>query len=302
MASNRARITLSAVCLSLATTLVGCSMGDSENPQIPPDIRASVVALTQTPPELTQAAFLAARSCLQKSGYAVPYSSTIDVSGMSSLVGLSGLFTSMEAARTYGYPSTLVPSAGPIDSFAESLPEPDRAAFETAYSGPKDAEQIGITLSSGAQVSQAATGCLAEANTAVYGSVEDSLLLSNFVNEVYAQLDVSDILAAVMADMPEYEACMSNAGYHVSKLDAGDLAEVTFGRYRAMGTPPSAAEADMAATDAGCQVEAGLIDDANEVFFTTARDWILANQGQIVARQESLTAALARAQSIIDNG
>lgn len=285
---------------TMTVLMIGCSSGDGTI-TVPEQTRESIVALTQTPPELSQATFLAARQCLQSKGYDVPYASAASGNQTASIVGVAGLFASESAATAYGYSSTFRGDPDPISAYETSLPVTDQAKFQTAYSGDPSSEQVSITLTSGAKVSQSAEGCLAEANIAVYGSVATGLKLVNFVNEVYAQVDITEVVAVVKTNLNAYHECMSAAGYEISSLNAADVAVSKFGRYRGAGDPPSADEKTMASKDAGCQAKSGLITDTNKSFFTTAASWITTHEGQIAAQQEALTQAKQKAQKIIDN-
>lgn len=281
--------------------MTGCASGSEDSLTISTQTKDSIEALIQMPPELSQASFLVARDCLRQQGYEVPYASAVSGNATGSVVGIAGLFPDRAVAANYGYSSTTKGELDPMTAFEASLRKAEQGKFHAAYVGTDDAKQVSITLGSGAKVSQSGEGCLAKANTEVYGSVKKGLQLANFVNEVYAQVDTDKVVSVIKKDIGTYEQCMAAAGYQVKMLNARDLAAQKFGKYRSAGDPPNTAEKTMVTTDADCQTKAGLIRDTNALFFDTAAAWITAHESEITARQEALTQAEREAKKIIDD-
>jgi hypothetical protein len=265
-------------------------------------MRRSIFALVQQPPELADARFVAERSCLRAAGWDIPPVVPTATKSALSVTGVAGLVPSTADARTAGFSSTVRDTPDPITAYEQRLPGKKRAEFEAARNGPKDGNVATITMMRGGEVSRPASGCSAEALTAVYGSVETSLYLDNFFNEVIAQDPSSDAARVVRKDMPRYTTCMAEAGYRVTDLNAGELARKEFGKYREPGDPPKAAEARMAVTDARCQDKAGMIKDTNDLFFRKAGNWVTEHEAQILGWKEDLDASTRRAKQIIEHG
>ncbi len=262
------------------------------------------MALAQTPSEVTEAEFIATRSCLLRAGFDIPYGSDFAHNPTSSIAGVPGLFASASAARVSGYGTTIRESDDPISAFGKHLDSADSTRFAIALHGASDARQVSVTLMRGGTVSRSAEGCAAEGTTAVYGSVETALRLENFANEIYAQLEPSAIARVLKRDLPSYRSCMATSGYVLGpeETNASKQARERFGVYRDPGDPPKPAEAVMAETDAKCQHESGMTSDTNSLFFRTAGHWVIAHEGQIIAWRDDLSTAQKQAKNIIDNG
>ena len=282
--------------------LSGCT--SSPEVDVPPDLEAAVASLSSLPPDLAIAHSIATRDCLIGAGYNIPFDATAlsnDGSG-SAVVGIAGVFASQEAARDYGYNSTFVESGSdPISDFEATLGDTDAAQFERALFGDSsDMEEL--TLPGGMVASRSRTGCYAEADIAVYGSVLGALQVTQFVNEVtLLASDYSSDLESTLRDLlPDYERCMADAGYEVQGLKAEAKAQELFGQYRQHGSPPSAEEQQLAVTDYGCQSQVGLATQLKSIFTVKASVWLVEDEQRILALQESLNAALKRSQAIVN--
>lgn len=287
-----------AVAAGLALLLTSCAPPDL--PDVPPDIRAALVALASPAPELDVAHSLVVRSCLADEGFQLPFDSTAGSESRASLVGIQGLFASVETAQATGYVDTVSGELAGIDAFEQDLSGADRQSFAIAYRG-SDTISESVTLESGAVISRNSDGCFAKADVAVYGSVQNSLLVDSFVNEINAIAgdSLGPIADAVTAQLGVYESCMQDAGFDVQGLNAGTIALEMFGVYRAYGAEPSDDEQAMARTDYLCQEKARLAETANTELLRYAGEWVVANESYILTTNEVLAQALERANDLI---
>jgi hypothetical protein len=296
----RARLTVVVTAaVGLAFGLSGCA-SEPEIP-VPAETEAALVSLASLPADLAIAHDLAQRSCLIRLGFDLPFDSSAVGSQRSALVGVDGLFASAEAARASGYPTTTEENGSVLDNFENSLPEATRAQFREANFGSMD-EVESVTIGDGVVVSRSATGCFADADRAVYGSVSAALELENFVNDVNGQSQkfLDDASVDLEGKYAPYEACMEANGYDVDGLNAAEVALEKFGKYRLFGEAPKAEEQSMAASDFICQDEVGFSADLNALFVQKAGAWIVENEAHILALRDELDASMIRARAIVD--
>lgn len=296
-----------AMRLSLVVAVVFSVVGCAE-PQVDvrPDVRAAVGALSVLPVELGVAHAIVVRDCLVEAGFDAPLDTAgAEAAGSRTVAaGLVGLFASEKAARDLGYSTTVASDAGGagLDGYQDSLPEADRSKFEEALRGPAGGPVEKTTLENGMEFSKPATGCLAEGDEAVYGSVAQAMALELFTNDVTAQAQefTGDVRSAVEKRLPAYHECMAKAGWQVSGVSAAEVAAAEFGQYRLVGEPPTPAEQELAATDFGCQNQAGLRAGLEEVFQQKASSWMSRNETRILALDDELGKSMARATAIIN--
>ena len=300
MRIERRAAVLGGMTVALTLALAGCSAGGEATETSQQD-RTAVSSLVNTPPELQTAVDQVARECLVSQGFAVPPIVGSSWRAYISPTGLTGLMPTVELAKQQGYTSTIKGNSNWADTFRATLAPKQAAAFDVAYA-PVDGPHESVTLESGTQASRASTGCNADGQKAVYGSVKTGLEIDMFVNEVLSQGDNAATQQLVGQLIGDYESCMKSKGYQVSGLHASDLAKKEFGTYRQPGQQPSAAESKMAGTDADCQAQSGLTSRVDGDYFNKAASWIKNHESMIVARQESLNDSLARAKKILENG
>jgi hypothetical protein len=285
---------------ALAAGLSGCASPAAV--PVPEQLRSNLLALASLPPELELAHRVVARSCMSEAGFDLPFDSSPPRDFGGTLIGVAGLFSSEESARATGYASTVKDLPALIDQYEEDLSAAEGEKYRLAYFGGDDAKMASLTLANGSIVERSAEGCTAEADIAVYGSVEDTLKAQNFVNEVQAQSAAyaSETSADLGANIDEYKTCMSSAGYSVNGLNASEVAASTFGKYRSPSEAPSAEEQDMAASDFACQKKTGISVKLDEIFLKKSSTWIVQNEGLIIGTREIVEASRIRARAIIN--
>lgn len=301
--SFRARpVRLTTAIVSAVSLTVGLSACSAGTPQVavPPNVKSALVAAATLPPDLAIAQGLVQRACLSTKGFVVPFDSSVPSTARPSLIGVEGLFASEENARAIGYSSTVTGQRSVIDQFESSLPTAKQKEYALAYFGD-DKHFDSLALGDGTVVTRNSQGCIAESDITVYGSVHNSLVVENFVNELNAQARtfLGDATTTLQDSMGTYEKCMATAGFSVTSLGAGKLAGSKFGKYRAFGSLPNKLEQSMAVTDFKCQAAAGFSAKLNTLFVGKASTWIVENQSHILGIQELVTASLARARAVV---
>jgi hypothetical protein len=216
--------------------------------------------------------------------------------------GLSNVFESPDEARRLGYASTMDDDGDLVSEWEESLSGADREGYYRALLGPEGAEQAVVTLPNGMEMSTSKAGCIAEAQVELYGSVDNALAVNALVNEYLSQASdgATDRDAQLTNLAPAFEKCMREQGFEVSGLGVSVLAGEMFGTYRSPGQSPSEAEQALAAADYACQQEIDLGGVLAESFAHTARDWLRANEGRLLAMQEELKLVEDRAMTMIN--
>lgn len=287
-------------------TVLAAVMGGCAEPQVElaPDVVAAVGSLTTLPQDLYIAHSIATNQCLAEERFEVPFDSSVPGSGRSTVNGVVGVFASEDAARTSGYNTTFeVDGQTARDRFRETLSVAEQERFDKALWGDGDEVET-LVLDNGMEFQKSSEGCAAAGDEAVYGSVRGSLQLELFTNDVTTQtLKYSGATESLINSLlPEYEACMSQAGYEVSGLHADVLAQEEFGRYRPAGTAPDAAEQDLAAADFRCQDSIDLVEQLNVLLTTHASVWISEHEQDILALREQLDVSMERAGAIINGG
>lgn len=284
---------------TLAVGLAGCS--PSTVVEVPEQLQASLLAIGSLPPELELAQRMVIRTCMAEAGFELPFDSSPPHDTGGALIVMEGLFSSEESARAAGYRSTRIDEVGPIDLYEANLSSSQATEYRVAYSGGDDADEARITLGNGTIVGRSTEGCTAEADIAVFGSVENTLKAQNFINEVLAQAAtyVSEIGGELAPILTDYQTCMADVGIAVDGLNAADVAATEFGKYRSVSEPPSAEEQTMAANDYECQTESGIASKLNEIFLSKSSAWVVQNEGTIIGTREIVDEAKQRAQSII---
>ena len=289
--------------MTVITALASCAAPQVE---VPPDVRAAIASLSVLPSDLYIAHGIVTTDCLNDAGFDVPFDASASLTNVTRhvAVGIVGVFPSEQSAHDYGYNTTFAEDAyTSMDSYQAALPEPDRVAFDEAMWGPEGSPAETVTLDNGMEFGKSTVGCAAEADKAVYGSVRGAMELELFTNDVSTQTSNhrGDFDAALQTLMPPYEECMAEAGYRVQGLNAPEVAESTFGRYRPSGAAPSQEEQQMAVADYRCQETVGLATALNTVFVEKASVWLTENEDRILQLRESLQGALDRAQEVIND-
>lgn len=278
----------------LVVLVTGCS-GPPE--EVPEQVRGAVLTLGRDAPELTDAVILAEQACVEAAGMHIPlFLSGQDDSG-ANLSGAVGLMTESEAAVDgYGFGEV---APAPVEVWLERLPDADRKRYEQLVA-PAGGPTAQVTSETGMVMSAPATGCTAQARTAVYGSVENYLTLvvwrNSLLNLEGGWVDDEELGAALDA----YAECMSAAEYDVGSVqEAQDLARERFQADRSAGAAPSPEEVQMAVTDARCQEGVDLRDQVNSAFLRANADFFVEHQAEVVTLAEQHSASLARAKEIL---
>jgi hypothetical protein len=284
----------------IVASLAGCTAQERPEPA-PTGTVMAMTALASPPAELATAHGLLVRACAREAGFDVPASFQGSTRSSAALIGVGELLASEQQARRLGYASTVKDAGSRADVWERSLSEDRQERYRKVVWGD-DEKTVEITLPDGVKSGRSDSGCWADADRALYGSVEQALTIENFVNELNREaLDMqSAALRIVSGKKSGYSACMRTVGYRVGGISAEKLAASRFGKYRYEGDEPKAAEQAMAAADFRCQQEAGFAEALDGLFVERASNWIKANETKILAQRDVLGGAAKRAKSIIE--
>ncbi len=120
---------------------------------------------------------------------------------------------------TYGLQASPLTSAQ--DAYVRQLSEPARTRYDQALGGPAN-EQASVTLPSGLVISYREGGCLGQARSRLFGSVQNAVLDSVLPQDVDKRFGKSLTQSArYKAALADWRACMARAGYtYVDPTDA----------------------------------------------------------------------------------
>ncbi len=267
--------------------------------------KAAVVALLDRPPELYWAQAKTTAACMQAAGFRWPLYEffTPMPARRKTLAGVPGPLDPA-VAREIGYGSDVgQPSQTggdpdvEHDRYVASLSKEQRRAFYRAKYG-SDAE-VAVTTPDGVGVSANVDGCIAEGRAAVYGSVEDYLLIEYVPQGIRLESGRALKARGVTAAAREYSRLMADAGYRVANPgEARVLARQRFGS-RPLTGPASAEEKAMAVADARAQAESGVYEAITQASVVQASAWLASNEQLLVELAEIKAESLVRAGKII---
>lgn len=205
--------------------------------------------------------------------------------------GPSGLVSALdpEVARRQGYPrrpspaSTTAPGAADDQVVAEALSPSSSTTVEIDIPG------VGIV---GAKVE----GCIAEANSELYGSVQNWLILDQYVPATIRSF-ADDALSsdAVEAATRSYVSCMDLAGFDTANPAVSAERASNLWGSRTAEEEPSSEELLMAIADARCQAESRIFIEIDDEIVRIALPWVEDDWGvvsrAIGIREHALTIA-----------
>ena len=168
--------------------------------------------MLQEPPEVPVAQQYVMGECMREAGFDVPLDLRVQPSAhVPTLVGVVGIFESVEAAERYGYESSQYGDPASLtQEFINRLSASDAVEFERVQMGDPE-KTASYTLPSGNTAVTPADGCWGLSLEAVYGSATKYLHYSTVRNELSPQLSLNESDFAELSS--EYEACMKAAGY-----------------------------------------------------------------------------------------
>jgi hypothetical protein len=213
-----------------------------------------------------------------------------------------GLSVAQARSSGYGMKPASDNAAGEIDQTA-GLSAAQKQAWGVAFFGREDGPTVRVNLPGGGQVEENAEGCLAEARTKIYGSLEQQMRLQNLAGNL-------PIMARRRADADPgmkklnsaWSNCMSSKG--LSGFGAPkDAREKASGFYKRL--PQATAkrqETQLAVADASCEAatqyspQRRLLED---LYYTAGLHYF---DGEIASLRELNDESLKRAQRILQNG
>lgn len=278
--------------------LAGCSATPEET--VDESLKAELLSLVQTPPELGVAQQYEETRCLRQAGFEVPLSLTVPPPASSdNLSGIYGLMTSVEEAERHGYSSSLTVPEAPIEKYRASLSSSNAADMDAVQFGDESVIAT-YSLPGGGEATTTTEGCFGAAVSAVYGSPTNYLQLSTIRNVMSSQFSPGSSLPP---GLDQYRECMKESGYVTTGLNETlEIALREFGGSRPLGSSPTEEEAKLAGADAACQLEAGFLEYYNDAFIRGASVWINQNESWILGANEAKNLALVNAKQILESG
>jgi len=172
----------------------------------------------------------------------------------------------------------------------------ENPAYRKAFLGDTqaaDSKTVTITMSNGAQVGMATDSCLGRAAEAVFGSAENYLKYTNFVNELNtggSKNNAVEEMGKYYRDDTTYGACMKESGYadiqHFG--DAPSYAEKTWGKYKAGNAAAKAEE------------PTGILTKAQNIYYEKAATWLNEHEPLILEVRDIERQAQERAATLVN--
>lgn len=216
------------------------------------------------------------------------------------------VLTDVATARQHGYGAILRAQAEdrkenePNARYANALPEAERIRLSRAYFGDPAKGMLTIDLPAGGTISRPATGCLAEAEQALYGDLSAWFRAKKIATGL-TSLYVPDLIEdpRFVAALREWSECMSRAGQHyrtpaqirerLPELTAGTTLEQAH-----------RIEVTLATAEVTCATTTPLARTARELEQEFRATKLRPYQADIATYERMRTAALHRAEHILD--
>ena len=275
-----------AVVAGVVLAVAGC--GSATGGHRPPATgMADLGVLVLQPPELGEAEALVLQRCLREHGFDAPRPRAVSGSA-------PNLPVPLDPAAGYG---DVIDRGHPdvLGEYAQQLPDAARVRFAQATDDSSAAHEV-LGTPDGWQVSASTGGCVAQARAEVYGSVRGWLAAVFLPQDLNAESGEAGADPRVGAVLTAYAGCMSRRGHDVTgPADAVDLAR----RRAAPGLPPSAWEVALAADDAVCRAETGLVQAYLTVLGEKAGGWLAANADLVRDTARLIEQSTVRARAIV---
>lgn len=267
-----------------------------------PDVRAAITLLLSRSPVVAAATARLAVLCLATRGVTSSEGERTAVeqalrrseesTAPTTLAGIVSPLSAAEAAER-GYRGVVAPhgstqqDAGLSDRVQAAL-SPPGAAY--TYVEVPDVIRVGAP----------ATGCLAEARTQLFGSVESWLLVDQFVAAGIRRFAVTAMRSpAVVEAAGRYERCMAERGYATKNpADTARQARLRWVEPDPAGAP-TAEELAMAGADADCQRLSGVHAVLDDAVLELAGTWIRDNESTILELADTCATAIERARQVL---
>lgn len=284
-----------AIAAVLTTLGTGCG-GPPTPAQAPsPAVLAAFRQMAVQPRELGRAEALAVQNCLRGQGYDAP----LPRATYGSVANLPLALDDTAAHDGYADALDRTPPGGDPDvlhAYQTTLPVAEQTVFAQRLND-EQAPQTAFTTPNGWHLTASESGCVAEARTAVYGSVQASLLLLYLPQDLNATATAVGSEESVAAANDRYRTCMTGRGHPVSfPQEAVALAQQAV---RPGVAEPSPQELAIAVADAECQRSSAIVPVILDSLERIAAPWIAANAELVESAGAVVTASLPRATAIL---
>jgi hypothetical protein len=181
------------------------------------------------------------------------------------------------------------------------LPPRQQREYDRALFGPARAPEASARSLAGDVITASTQGCIAEARTRLFGSVENFLVLSEFLgNSVrFVMYQSREESPEVQEAFEEWQACMASAGYpDLEERNGGEaLARVAYEEESLARA--SELETRIAVTDAECDQQAEYSQAATVAENRALAEYFSKYEGQIAGIQEIREKAIVNAREIL---
>ncbi|OFQ35530.1 adenylate cyclase [Rothia sp. HMSC071C12] len=290
----------------LALIGIACCLGVSScstTVEVKQDIRNVLASYENPSPDINVALVNEVKKCMSEKSFTYSGSQNI-ISGASVLeLAMSDAYLPSEEAATRGYLFTRQDNAS-----SSNEPAMENPAYRKAFQGDPqaaDSKTVTITLSNGAQVGMATDSCLGRAAEAVFGSTENYLKYTNFINELTtggSKNNAVEEMGKYYRNDTTYGACMKESGYadiqHFG--DAPSYAEKTWGKYKAANVAANAEEQSLAHADYNCQKSTGILTKAQNIYYEKAATWLNEHEPLILEVRDIERQAQERAAALLN--
>lgn len=289
-----------AAAVAVLLTLTGC--GEKAGPPVSDAMKHTVRSLVALDVEAEAAVNAKLRDCARKVGWTREIGASLPA-GPTQLHGFTSVFKSAKEAEDIGY-RVLIREPRSSPELPEDMNLKIYGADREAAAGDGTL-QVRVELEPGGTVvSEPATGCLAEARTAVYGSVEDHIRLSNVINRVLnsGSNRAQSRFLGVLGDVRnEFSACMKGHGYDIGVMQVERWVSQNMKPYQDAGEKPSGEELRLASADGACQEQVRLAQKLDDAYFEVAGDWVKKHESDLLALAEKKKQAHERALAVLNS-
>ena len=282
------RVTAAALGLTVAAAVTGCSSPDPTPSPTPPSAEAPLTSLLNqndmdSQVVMNNAVNRALKDCMAKKGFP-DFDPGPDLSQAD-----PGSYTAYPPQ--IGLTDLTAPALAPA---APEKPAAEKPGQEEALMGPSNAPEVVVTGGNGERTTLRTAGCHAEAQNALWGSLDARKKQTLDLMEVRAALDRAGDTAmkdpAVTAGVEKWKSCMTAAGE-----SAGDPASI--GQNLPPGT--TLAQWPTAQHDVACKKSSGLADAARDAYARAQRQIATENPGLLTPYRSDTATMQANAARIL---
>ncbi len=290
------RATAVALGVSLTLAVSGCGVGPSGDDPIDPEAPTKIAGLYTGSAAIRTAEEALVAECMQSRGFAYTPSVQLDDRTVPREYG-----DDVAAAERDGYGLRVMfeRAEDVLDQEkvgnASSRSEKDKRI--ALFGQPKDLTTVTVA---GWTVETPSTGCVADAQTTLYGSVSVAVSVDEMISNVIGMaLASSQEQPAVRTAFEEWRSCMSARGYRGFKSRNGARGLAMMNYDSKPIAQAARAERAIAVDDAECDAEAGYTPVREQADIEVLSDFLAENEAVMIDLLEKQQAALRNARQAL---